>query len=83
MMLSSFIKKSKSITQNQLIMFDIIPKLFYSSYHKQFGHAFETLQFFIFYGGQILAGNIQAIKTIIEMAVTSMTTLEGKIRPRS
>lgn len=46
-------------------MFDIIPKLYYSSYNKQFGHAFETLQIFIYYGGQILAGNPQAIKGII------------------
>ena len=73
-MLTAFIRKSKQITHNQLIMFDIIPKLFYSTYDKQFGHAFETLQIFIFYGGQILTSNLQAMKSIIEMTGASMNT---------
>lgn len=32
MMMSSFIEKSKKVTANQLTMFEIIPKLFYSQY---------------------------------------------------
>jgi hypothetical protein len=40
MMMSSFIEKSKTVTQNQLTMFEIIPKLFYSQYEHRFGHSF-------------------------------------------
>ena len=74
MMLTSFINLSKQITNNQLIMFDIIPKLFYSTYHKNFGHSFETLQIFIYYGGEILKSNPAAVKAMIEMGITSMNT---------
>lgn len=76
--MSSFIKRSKQITQNQLQMFDIIPKLFYSSYEKIFCHSFDTLQAFIFYGKDILSSTPKAMKTIIEMGITSMNMLEGK-----
>lgn len=40
MMMSSFIEKSGVVTQNELIMFEIIPRLFYSQYEFLFGHAF-------------------------------------------
>ncbi len=59
-------------------MFDIIPKLFYSSYEKLFCHSFDTLQAFIFYGKDILSSSPKAIKTIIDMGITSMNTFEGK-----
>jgi hypothetical protein len=83
MMMSSFIRKAEKITQNQLQMFDIIPKLFYSTYHRQFGHSFETLQIFINYGGDILNNSPQAIRTIIEMAIGSFTAEEEKGRRRT
>lgn len=40
MMMSSFISKAKAVTQNQLVMFDIIPRLFYNQYDRMFVHAF-------------------------------------------
>lgn len=64
-------------------MFDIIPKLFYSSYNRQFGHSFETLQIFINYGGEILKNSPQAIRTIIEMSIASLTAVEEKGRRRT
>jgi len=63
--MSSFISKSKSVTQSELVMFEIIPRLFYTQYERRFGHAFETLHIFIFYGSGILASAPQAISTII------------------
>lgn len=40
MILTTFIKKTSTITNNQLAIFDIIPKLFYSSYQRKFDFAF-------------------------------------------
>lgn len=59
-------------------MFEIIPKLFYTQYEHRFGHAFETLHMFIYYGNVILASAPQAIKSIIDMAVCNMNTIEIK-----
>ena len=73
--MSSFMQKSKSVTHNQLTMFEIIPKLFYTQYKRYFGHSFQTLQTFMLYGSSILASAPQAIDTIIDMAVCSMNTV--------
>ena len=40
LMMTSFISKSQAVTQNELIMFDIIPKLFYTQYNRLFAHSF-------------------------------------------
>ena len=37
---SAFIGKSHQVTQNQLKMFEIIPKIFYNQYKAVFGHSF-------------------------------------------
>jgi len=50
MLMSAFIGKSHQVTQNQLKMFEIIPKVFYNQYKAVFGHSFETMQTFIYYG---------------------------------
>ena len=74
-MMTSFIRKSKAVTQNQLIMFDIIPKLFYNAYNRLFLESFETLQVFILYGSDLLAGAHQAMNIIIDMCIVSMETI--------
>ena len=76
MMMTSFISKSGSVNQNELIMFEIIPKLFYSKYEYSFGHAFQTLNVFILSGSQIIIGSPQALKAIIDMAVCCMNTVK-------
>lgn len=43
-----------------------------------FGHAFETLHIFILYGSEILASAPQAIKAIVDMAITCMNTTKVK-----
>ena len=65
MILVAFMKKTQYITTNQLTIFDIIPKLFYSSYKKKFDFSFEPLQLYIFYGHSIFCNTPQAIQTII------------------
>ena len=78
MILVAFMKKTETITNNQLLIFDIIPKLFYSSYHKKFEFSFEPLQLYIFYGHHIFSNTPQAIKTIIEMAIEGISTIDTK-----
>lgn len=79
MMMTSFIRKSKNVTQNELIMFEIIPKLFYTQYKRLFGHSFETLHIFILYGSNILASAPQAMNVIIDMCICSMETISLQI----
>lgn len=80
MMMSSFIKRAQAVTQNQLNMFDIIPRLFYNQFDHMFIFSFETLQIFMFYGSNILSAAPQAMQTIIDMGVASMNTIQGKTR---
>ena len=81
--MSSFIKKAEAVTQNQLVMFEIIPKLFYNQYDHMFAHSFETLQIFMFYGSNILGGAPQAMKMIIEMGINGMDTIKTKKRTKN
>jgi hypothetical protein len=55
-------------------MFEIIPRIFYNQYQCRFGHAFHTMQIFIYYGKETLAQSFPAIEAIINMCTTSMTT---------
>jgi hypothetical protein len=82
-LMSSFISKSKKVTNSELTMLEIIPNLFYSQYKHRFGHAFETLHVFILYGSNILAVAHEAIKAIIDMAICSMNTIIIDEEPRN
>lgn len=62
-------------------MFEIIPKIFYNQYACRFGHSFHTLQLFIYYGSDVLNNNLAAVQAIIEMGLTSISTLEYHRRP--
>jgi hypothetical protein len=70
--MSSFIKHSKRVSNFVLEMYHIIPLVFYKQYHGRFGHSFETLQLFIFYGKDILLAKRNILQEIIEMCLFSM-----------
>jgi hypothetical protein len=61
-------------------MFEIIPKIFYGHYKAVFGHSFETMQTFIYYGKDILKTAPAAINSIIHMGLTSIFSKEYKNR---
>ena len=61
-------------------MFEIIPKIFYGQYECRFGHAFHTIQLFIEHGHQLLIDSPTALKSILEMSITSLSSLEYKKR---
>ena len=53
-------------------MFEYIPKIFYNKYEYTFGHAFNTLHIFMFYGKDILSSAPIAMKEILKMCKASM-----------
>ena len=68
------------VTVGQQQMFELIPKIFYSKYHCNFGQAFKTIHSFIFYGASLLANAPQAVQAIIEMSIASMNFKENARR---
>ena len=68
------------VTANQLKMFEIIPKIFYNQYMGIFGHSFQTMQVFIFYGFSILKEYPAAIQSIVHMGLTSLSHTKYKTK---
>jgi hypothetical protein len=73
---TSFIKKCKKITANQLSLFECFSKIF-ERYGYTFGHMFETMSYFIFYGSDILKGSPNAVDYAVQICIKSVMLPES------
>lgn len=69
---TSFIKRCKQITQAQLTLFECFSKIF-ERYHYTFGHMFETLSYFVFYGSEILKKSPNAVQYAVDICLKAIT----------
>ncbi len=71
-MCTSFIKRCKQITTAQLSLFECFAKIF-ERYHYTFGHMFETMSYFIFYGSGVLKGSPKAVEYAVGICLKAIT----------
>lgn len=71
-LMTSFIRHFKNVGKYVLEMYKLIPLFFYKQYKGRFGHSFQALQLFIYYGSDLLCQSKALLREIMEMCFFSM-----------